>query len=130
MPEIVLNFAVAISAIMNPIGKIPVWNQLTGDKDKKVKIFIAFFICITATLILALFLFFGSNILQFFDVDFASFRVAGGLFSMFVAFQMPNGGNEFNIDKDDTADDSIIEDVNKLKQSISEKIKGVLNANQ
>ncbi|MFZ0388850.1 MAG: MarC family protein [Calditrichia bacterium] len=85
------NFAVAIFAIINPIGKIPIWAELTGDQKRPVRIRIAVLTTVTSLGILLPFLLFGKQILHFFEMDLASFQIAGGLLVLLTAIQMVQG---------------------------------------
>ena len=75
-------------ALANPIGVIPIFLSLTrgltvGIRQKTIAV---------ASLAVAAFLsasaLFGSDILAFFNVGLDDFRIAGGLFALFIAFEM------------------------------------------
>ena len=75
-------------ALANPIGVIPIFLTLTrgltvGTRQK---------ITVVASVAVAAFLsvsaLFGREILAFFNVGLDDFRIAGGLFALFIAFEM------------------------------------------
>ncbi len=86
-----LNFAVAMLAIVNPLGIIPMWSQLTSDLYTKTRREIAVMLTLTAIVVLLMFLIGGENILEFFSIDLMVFKVAGGLLLLFTGFSMVNG---------------------------------------
>ncbi|MFP4471265.1 MAG: MarC family protein [Bacteroidales bacterium] len=86
-----LNFAVAMLAIVNPLGIIPIWTQLTSDLYTKTRREIAVMLTLMAIVILLMFLIGGENILEFFSIDLQVFKVAGGLLLLFTGFSMVNG---------------------------------------
>ena len=86
-----LNFVAAIVAILNPMGILPVWVQLTNDATKMVRREIAFMIIGTTALILLIFLNTGEYLLEFFSIDLPVFKIAGGLLLLFTGISMVNG---------------------------------------
>ncbi|MCF8235723.1 MAG: MarC family protein [Bacteroidales bacterium] len=86
-----LNFVAAIVAILNPMGILPVWVQLTNDATKKVRREIAYMIIGTTALILLVFLNTGEYLLEFFSIDLPVFKIAGGLLLLFTGVSMVNG---------------------------------------
>lgn len=92
------NFALAMVAILNPLGKIPVWLEASGDCGPPVQRRLAMFVTGTATLVLLLFLFFGREILSFFGIDLPSFRVGGGIIILLIGLDMLRG-QAVNVDR-------------------------------
>ncbi|AEL27910.1 MarC family protein [Cyclobacterium marinum] len=86
-----LNFLAAMLAMVNPIGLIPIWYEMTGDASPKVRRKIALMVTGTSFLTLLLFLILGEYILVFFNIDIEVFKIAGGFLLMFTALSMING---------------------------------------
>ena len=78
-------------AIVNPIGLLPIWQELTADAKPDVRFRIAYMITGTAALILLVFLFVGQPLLHFFSIDVAVFKIAGGILLLLTALSMVNG---------------------------------------
>lgn len=86
-----LNFLAAMLAMVNPIGLIPIWYEMTGDATPKVRRKIALMVTGTSFVTLLLFLILGEYILVFFNIDIEVFKIAGGFLLMFTALAMING---------------------------------------
>lgn len=99
-----LNFLAAILAIVNPIGLIPIWQELTADAIPKVRQKIALLATSVSVAILLIFLNAGTFLLNFFNVDLAVFKTAGGILLLLTAISMING-NATNLEqRDEKAD--------------------------
>lgn len=98
------SFGAAMLAIVNPIGKIPLWYELTGDETTEVRRHIAAWGTLLGSLLLLFFLLVGSGLLHALQLDVASFRVAGGALVFVTALRMVQGHTasfEAEHDKDD-----------------------------
>lgn len=75
-------------AIVDPLAILPVYAQLTASRSSEEKTRLARRVgtAVTAALIVALFL--GQYILNFFGISIASFRIAGGLLLLVMAFEL------------------------------------------
>lgn len=83
----------ALTAIVNPIGAIPVFLNITREhtapeRKKSLKTTI-----LTVFIVLIVVMFLGKPILTFFGISIASFRVGGGILIMFMALGMLQGHN-------------------------------------
>lgn len=85
------NFALALIAILNPLGKIPIWVEASEGCDAPVRRRLAVFVTGTATLVLLAFLLFGREILDFLGLDLPSFRVGGGIIILLIGLDMLRG---------------------------------------
>ena len=65
-----LNFLAAMLGIVNPVGIVPMWSELTGDASKKVRRNVAYMLIGTAIVILLVFLITGKFVLNFFFIYF------------------------------------------------------------
>ncbi len=86
-----LNFTVAMLAIVNPLGLIPLWSELTSDMDRPSRRKLADWIIITSLIILLIFLMFGEQILSLFSIDLSVFQIAGGILLLSTGLSMVNG---------------------------------------
>lgn len=105
---LVLNFLAAILAIVNPIGLIPIWKQMTGDASPKVRKRIALLVTASAFAILLVFLNVGEVLLQFFGIDVAVFKVAGGVLLLLTGISMVEG-TATHLEKRDEKGDTAFE---------------------
>jgi multiple antibiotic resistance protein len=86
-----LNFLAAMLAMVNPIGLIPIWYEMTGDATPRIRRRLAMMVTGTSFLILLLFLSLGELILDVFSIDIEVFKIAGGFLLMFTALSMIQG---------------------------------------
>jgi multiple antibiotic resistance protein len=89
--QLVTNFAIALLAIANPIGKVPLWIETSKYDGFRVQWRLAVLVTVTGFAILATFLLLGSQILDLFGIDLASFRVGGGIVILLIGIDMLNG---------------------------------------
>ena len=82
---------VAIFAIVDPIGNIPIFYTLTQRFSKEERIRIAKRAIIAATITLVVFGLIGQYIFTLFSITIPAFRIAGGLLLFRVAFNMLYG---------------------------------------
>lgn len=86
-----LKLFIGLIAIVNPIGAIPIFLALTDNltkAEKKKTIKISAF---SLSIILLVTLFIGEDILSFFGIEVASFRIAGGVLIFLMALSMLHG---------------------------------------
>jgi len=83
-----LKFFAALLAIVNPVGAIPIFINLTVGKDKGVRNKNGFMASISMGIILIVVLFSGDAILRFFGISVGSFRVGGGILILLMAISM------------------------------------------
>lgn len=97
------NFLIAMIAILNPLGKVPIWVEAEAGCDRPTRIRLAFLITMTALLVLAVALFFGDSVLSFLGIDVPAFRVGGGIILLRLGIDML-GGKSVSVDDRDGAD--------------------------
>ncbi|QCI21569.1 YchE family NAAT transporter [Buchnera aphidicola (Hyadaphis tataricae)] len=89
--SIYIKFLIGLCALVNPIGMIPIFTTMTNGQSilerKKTNVIANF----SASLILIISLFFGSAILSAFGISINSFRIAGGILIISIAFSMISG---------------------------------------
>lgn len=88
---LILNFFIALLAIVNPIGNSAFFLQQVETESTKVQIFTAFLVSITVFLLLVFFFYTGTNVLKFFGVSLPAFRIAGGIILLMMGIRMIHG---------------------------------------
>mgnify|MGYP001075425539 CR=1 FL=1 len=99
--DLYLNFLAAMLSIVNPIGIVPIWSSLTGDKSRQVRSRVALMVTVTSLVILLVFLVSGKFLLQFFSIDLQVFKIAGGILLLIVGISMINGSATQLSDKEE-----------------------------
>jgi multiple antibiotic resistance protein len=89
-PEFLLygKALVGILAIVNPLGAIPIFLSLTGDRSLAEKNHIAKTSAVSVAIILLLSMWAGEIILSFFGISISAFRAGGGLLILLMAISM------------------------------------------
>lgn len=85
------NFFLAMIAIVNPIGKVPLYVQASAGQPPRARRLLAVLVTLTAFAILLGALLGGQPFLDLFGVDLASFRVGGGIVILIVGLGMIRG---------------------------------------
>ena len=89
--NLILNFTIAMLAIVNPVGLVFFWSELMGDTSQKVKLQVALLTTLTATGVLLIFLNVSQYVLGFFSIDIPVFKVAGGFLLFKTGLSMIEG---------------------------------------
>ena len=74
--------------IIDPISLIPVFAVLTADYSFSKIMKLSMFVFIITTIVLTFFSIFGNNFLIFMGISISSFQIVGGLFLLFISFEM------------------------------------------
>lgn len=85
-----LKFFVTLLAVVNPIGTIPIFINLTVNQDKVARNKNGSVASLSMGIILLVVLFSGEAILRFFGISVGSFRVGGGILILLMAISMLN----------------------------------------
>ncbi len=88
---IFLQFFLGLVAAVNPIGIMPVFVSLTGHMTQEEKHRTALTANFAVAIILIVSLLAGQMLLDMFSISLDSFRVAGGLLLLSIAFSMMSG---------------------------------------
>ncbi|HAS4559879.1 TPA: YchE family NAAT transporter [Vibrio cholerae] len=88
---IFLQFFLGLVAAVNPVGIMPVFVSLTGHMTLEEKNKTAATANIAVAIILLIALLAGQMLLDLFSISLDSFRVAGGLLLLSIAFSMMSG---------------------------------------
>lgn len=83
-----LKFLIALLAIMNPLGAVPVFVTMTGGQSAGERARSALMTALTVLITLAVSAAAGQSILAFFGIDIDDFRVAGGIVVLLMALSM------------------------------------------
>ncbi|MDG2520449.1 MarC family protein [Caulobacter segnis] len=86
-----LNFAVALFALINPIGNLPVFAAMTGSATGAARRRIALYVGVFVIGLLGLFYVAGVALLQVFGISLPAFRIAGGLILFLLGIDMARG---------------------------------------
>lgn len=89
--ELIVNFVVAMLAIVNPVEKIPLWVEASAGGQKGFQWRLAGLIILSSALILLLFLLLGRQIMALLQLNLASFKIGGGLILLQFGFSMLRG---------------------------------------
>lgn len=90
--SIIIHFAAALFAIMNPLGNLPLFISATSDEKPRVRTYVALLLSLFVAIMLLAFLWTGTGILEFFGISLSSFRIAGGIILLLNGIHMVSGG--------------------------------------
>lgn len=79
---------VALFAIVNPIGNLPVFISATNQWSNQDKAHTANIVGLTVFAVLGITTFFGNDILDFFSISIPSFQVGGGILVLLMSINM------------------------------------------
>jgi multiple antibiotic resistance protein len=97
-----IKFAVTLISILNPIGALPIFLNLTRDRSASEIKIVSNSCTIAVMVTISLALAFGQRILGFFGISIPSFTIGGGILIFTMAFSMIRArGNEAKINKDE-----------------------------
>jgi multiple antibiotic resistance protein len=85
------KIGLALFAIVNPIGSVPIFISATQGWPAEDRERTARTAAITVFLVLAMSVFIGDRILDFFGISIPSFQVGGGILLMLIAISMLQG---------------------------------------
>lgn len=88
---ILFKVAVALFAIVNPIGSVPIFISATDGWSEEDRQKTARTVAFTVFIVLAVSAFLGDRILNFFGISIPSFQVGGGVLLMLIAISMMHG---------------------------------------
>ena len=76
--DFAVNFFVALFALLDPIGNVPLFAAATAGSKWRERALIAAYIALFALAFLTFFYFSGLSLLAFFGISLPAFRIAGG----------------------------------------------------
>ncbi len=86
--EFAVNFFVALFALLDPVGNVPLFAAATAGAKSKDRAWIALYIALFAFGFLTFFYFSGLSLLEFFGISLAAFRIAGGVILFLLGLEM------------------------------------------
>jgi multiple antibiotic resistance protein len=86
-----LKVAIALLAIVNPVGCLPIFISATSGWKKAERARTARTVAITVLIVLSVSAFIGESILDFFGITIPSFQVGGGILLLLIAISMMHG---------------------------------------
>ncbi len=86
-----LKITIALFAIVNPIGSLPIFISATEGWSKQQRTKTARTVAITVFTVLMTAALIGNGILEFFGITIPSFQVGGGILLMLIAISMMHG---------------------------------------
>ena len=89
--EFGVNFFVAMFALIDPIGNVPVFAAATSSASPAGRRWTALYISLFAMGFLAFFYFTGLDLLRFFGISLPAFRIAGGILLLLLGLDMSRG---------------------------------------
>jgi multiple antibiotic resistance protein len=86
-----VNFFIALFALLDPIGNVPLFAAATnGVKNKDARL-VAVYIALFVLFFLTFFYFTGLSLLAFFGISLPAFRIAGGIILFMMGLEMVRG---------------------------------------
>lgn len=89
--KLLIHFAGALFAIMNPLGNLPVYISSTQEAKGGERKWLAILLGGFVLMMLLVFFWGGEGILRFFGVHLSSFRIAGGILLLLSGIHMVHG---------------------------------------
>jgi multiple antibiotic resistance protein len=100
--EVAVNFFIALFALIDPIGNVPLYAAATLGVPKPAQRPLVIYISLFTAGFLAFFYVTGTGILQFFGISMPAFRIAGGLMLLILGLQMSRDSGDHAPDAVDT----------------------------
>jgi multiple antibiotic resistance protein len=88
--DFAVNFFVALFALLDPIGNVPVFAASTAGASGRERAQIAVYISLFVAGFLIFFYFSGLGLLTFFGISMPAFRIAGGVILFMLGLKMVN----------------------------------------
>jgi multiple antibiotic resistance protein len=86
--ELAVNFFVALFALIDPIGNVPVFAAATVGAQPRARRLVALYIGLFSAAMMMIVYFSGLTILDFFGISLPAFRIAGGLILFLLGLDM------------------------------------------
>ena len=94
--SLISNFFIAILAIINPVGNIPVFIDQVRNDSKIVQKDIAMLLSLIIFVIMLIFFLTGESVLKIFGITIPAFRIAGGILILLIGLRTINGRKNFD----------------------------------
>lgn len=86
--DFAVNFFVALFALLDPLGNVPVFAAATAGATGRDRALIALYVCLFVLGFLTFFYFSGLSLLAFFGISLPAFRIAGGVILLLLGLEM------------------------------------------
>lgn len=86
--EFAVNFFVALFALIDPVGNVPLFAAATAGVKARDRAWISLYISLFVFVFLTFFYFTGLSLLQFFGISLPAFRIAGGVILFLLGLEM------------------------------------------
>lgn len=103
--DFAVNFFVALFALLDPIGNVPVFAASTAGASSRQRSEIAIYISLFVAGFLIFFYFSGLSLLTFFGISMPAFRIAGGVILFILGLKMVT--DDFSAGFSDVADEAM-----------------------
>jgi multiple antibiotic resistance protein len=100
--DFAVNFFIALFALIDPIGNVPVFAAATAGARPKERALLALYVSLFVTGFLIFFYFTGLSLLEFFGISLPAFRIAGGVILFMLGLTMAR--DDFTAEFADKAD--------------------------
>jgi multiple antibiotic resistance protein len=106
LAEFAVNFFVALFALIDPVGNVPLFAAATVGAPTAGRRLTAIYIAVFAFGFLAAFYLTGLSILRFFGISMPAFRIAGGILLLLLGMDMARGDLTKTFAVADTGDEA------------------------
>ncbi|MEO8925826.1 MAG: MarC family protein [Caulobacteraceae bacterium] len=89
--EFAVNFFVALFALIDPVGNVPLFAAATVGATAPARRLTAIYIALFAFVFLSFFYLTGLSLLRFFGISMSAFRIAGGILLLLMGLDMARG---------------------------------------
>src|SRR5580704_10439480 len=89
--EFAVNFFVALFALVDPVGNVPLYAAATEGASPAGRRLTAVYIALFAFVFLSFFYLTGLSLLRFFGISMSAFRIAGGILLLLMGLEMARG---------------------------------------
>ena len=86
--DVAVNFFIALFALIDPIGNVPLFAAATTGADPRSRRLVALYIALFVLGFLTFFYFTGLSLLTFFGISLPAFRIAGGVILFLLGLEM------------------------------------------
>jgi multiple antibiotic resistance protein len=86
--DFAVNFFVALFALLDPVGNVPLFAAATAGAKPRDRAWIALYISLFVLGFLTFFYFSGLSLLEFFGISLPAFRIAGGVILFLLGLEM------------------------------------------
>ena len=101
---LISNFFIAVLAIINPVGNLPIFIEQVSDDSNEVRRDIATLLSLIIFIIMVLFYATGETLLNIFGITIPAFRIAGGILILRIGLKIIAGGSKYDKVPQDSVD--------------------------